>query len=121
MPKKKIITLNVPAPEPKEKNNKTDPEPTKSVSQIAVIKTGGKQYLVKEGEEVEIEKLKGIDGEQKEIIFEDLLAGKKVTAIIIGAFRQPKVTSFQYRNKTGYKKTKGHRQPALKIKIAKIQ
>lgn len=83
---------------------------------IAVIKTGGKQYLVKEGMELKVELLP----DQKIIDFDDLLNGYKVSADIIESKKQAKVIVFKYKNKTGRRKNKGHRQTLTKIKITKI-
>ncbi|QQG42341.1 MAG: 50S ribosomal protein L21 [Candidatus Giovannonibacteria bacterium] len=86
---------------------------------IAVIETGGKQYLVFEGQKIQVEKnpvfdkvLLLADGDKIEI-GKPYLAGKKVTAEIIGEKRLPKVTIFKYHSKTRYRKKKGHRQEML--------
>ncbi|KKP88058.1 MAG: 50S ribosomal protein L21 [Berkelbacteria bacterium GW2011_GWA2_35_9] len=83
---------------------------------IAVIKTGGKQYLVKEGIELKVELLK----DQKILNFDDILNGYKVSAEIIETKKSDKVIVFKYKNKTGRRKNKGHRQIMTKIKITKI-
>ena len=83
---------------------------------IAVIKTGGKQYLVKEGMELKVELLR----DQKIADFDDILNGLKVSAEIIESKKEPKVVVFKYKNKTGRRKNKGHRQVLTKIKITKI-
>ncbi|PIR94825.1 50S ribosomal protein L21 [Candidatus Falkowbacteria bacterium CG10_big_fil_rev_8_21_14_0_10_37_6] len=101
---------------------------------IAVIKTGGKQYKVKEGQSVKVEKLDGDKG--KKIKIDTLLIadsesgeikslgtpslGEKVSAEIIETGKDKKVTVVKYKNKTRYKRTIGHRQPYTKIKIEKI-
>ena len=84
---------------------------------IAVIKTGGKQYKVKEGDILEVEKL---DSKDKKIEFKDLLAGKSVKAEILEEIKGPKVKIFKFKNKTGYRKSLGHRQKYTKIKVDKI-
>ena len=84
---------------------------------IAVIKTGGKQYKVKEGDEILVEKLAG---KTKTLEFIDLLNGKKVKASKKEEKKGPKVRIFKYKSKTGYKRTKGHRQNNSLIKIDKI-
>jgi len=104
------------------------------MSIIAVIKTGGKQYKVKEGQSVKVEKLDGDKG--KKIKIDTLLIadsesgeikslgtpslGEKVSAEIIETGKDKKVTVVKYKNKTRYKRTIGHRQPYTKIKIEKI-
>lgn len=91
-------------------------EETFETEKIAVIKTGGKQYLVKEGMELKVELLK----DQKIIAFDDILNDYKVSADIIESKKEAKVIVFKYKNKTGRRKNKGHRQTLTKIKITKI-
>ena len=105
---------------------------TSDKSKQAVIATGGKQYLVTEGEYVTVELLK-IDG--KSATFEPLLVidgdktsvgtpvvqGAKVTAEIVEADTQAdKVTSIRFKAKKRVHKVKGHRQHQSTIKITKI-
>lgn len=85
---------------------------------IAVIKTGGKQYKVKEGDILEIEKIDKKKGSILEL--EDILSGKKVKATILEENKGPKIRVFKYKSKTGYRRTTGHRQKYSKIKIEKI-
>ncbi|PIT95400.1 50S ribosomal protein L21 [Candidatus Falkowbacteria bacterium CG10_big_fil_rev_8_21_14_0_10_39_9] len=103
------------------------------MAKIAVIKTGGKQYRVQEGEVVKIEKLdKKINDK---VSFDTLLVaeadgqnvnigtpslGEKVTGEIVGEGKADKVTVVKYKNKTRYKRTLGHRQPFLEVKITSI-
>ncbi len=101
--------------------------------QFAIIKTGGKQYKVSEGDTIEIEKLEVAEG--GEIVFDQVLliddgkdskigkplvTGAKVTAKLIEQGKADKVIVFRYKSKTRYKKKKGHRQPYTKIEIIKI-
>ena len=86
---------------------------------IAVIETGGKQYLVAEGQKIQVEKnpdfnkvLLLADGDKVEI-GKPYLTGKKVTAELLGEKRLDKVTTFKYHSKTRYRKKKGHRQSML--------
>jgi len=101
------------------------------MSKIAVIKTGGKQYKVAEGEVLKVEKLDAqigdkvkletlliIDGDKVEIGEPSL--GEKVEAEVVGNGRQKKITVVKYKNKTRYKRTIGHRQVFITLKIAKI-
>lgn len=103
------------------------------MSKIAVIKTGGKQYKIREGEELKIEKLEGNLGDK--IKFEVLLTadeegsdvqiGKpflssKIDAEIIEQGRNKKILIIKYKPKVRYAKKKGHRQQFTKIKISKI-
>lgn len=83
---------------------------------IAVIKTGGKQYLVKKGDKIKIEKIKN----NKKIIFDDILFNKKVEAKILEHGRHKKIIVFKYKAKKRYKKKAGHRQQFTEIEIIKI-
>jgi large subunit ribosomal protein L21 len=85
---------------------------------LAVIKSGGKQYKVEEGTIVKLEKLEKNDGEKVE--FDDILNGKKVVGSVMETAKGDKVRVFKYKNKTGYKKTQGHRQTFTKIKVESI-
>jgi len=87
---------------------------------IAVIKTGGKQYLVKEGDKIKIEKLVGATLRGCPIVFDDILFGKKVEAKILRQGRAKKVIVFKYKPKKRYRKKKGHRQEFTEIEITKI-
>lgn len=97
----------------------------------AVILTGGKQYLVHEGEVLNVELL----SEEKSISFEPLLvidgdktsvgapsvSGIKVTAQVIEAeVKADKVTSIRYKSKKRVHTVRGHRQKHAQIKITKI-
>ena len=99
----------------------------------AVIKTGGKQYQVKEGDVVFIEKINGEDG--SEISFDEVLAvggdgnfkagtpfveGASVSAKIIGQTKGKKIIVFKMKSKKGYRNKNGHRQPYTKVEITKI-
>lgn len=100
---------------------------------IAVIVTGGKQYLVKEGDTLKVEKLnKKKDSEvnfSKVLLYSDgkktdigqpNVKGAKVTAKVLDEGRNRKVNVVKYKNKTRYKRTIGHRQYFTKLKIDKI-
>ncbi|MFA6194744.1 MAG: 50S ribosomal protein L21 [Patescibacteria group bacterium] len=101
------------------------------MSKIAVIKTGGKQYKVKEGDTIKVEKLDAengqkvkldtlliIDGEKLELGQPSL--GEKVEAEVLETAKGKKVTVVKYKNKTRYKKTVGHRQQFTALKVLKI-
>lgn len=101
------------------------------MSKIAVIKTGGKQYKVSEGDTIKVEKLEAengtkvkldtlliIDGEKLELGEPSL--GEKVEAEVLETAKGKKVTVVKYKNKTRYKKTVGHRQKFTALKILKI-
>lgn len=101
---------------------------------IAVIKTGGKQYLVSPGDKIKIEKIIGKPGKEviaKEVLLVEknrkleigtpLVKGVKVRAKIIRQDKDKKVIIFKYKPKTRYKVKKGHRQPFTEIEIIKIE
>lgn len=101
---------------------------------FAVIKTGGKQYKVAAGDELQIEKLELDAG--AEVVFDTVLmlgegdditvgaptvAGAGVKAEVIEQFRGPKVISFKKRRrKHGSQRRKGHRQYLTRVKIVDI-
>ena len=103
------------------------------MAKIAVIKTGGKQYKVKEGEILTVEKLSAEAG--KKVKFDTLLIaetdgstmelgqpslGEKVEAEVLEEGKGKKVLVVKYKNKTRYKKSVGHRQEFTKVKISTI-
>ena len=101
------------------------------MGKIAVIKTGGKQYKVKEGQVLKIEKLE-VEPEAK-VKLETLLVadgpkieigtpslGERVEAEVVRTAKGEKVTVVKYKNKTRYKRTLGHRQMFTEVKITSI-
>jgi len=100
---------------------------------FAVIKTGGKQYIVKEGDILDIEKIDGEDGSKLSLdsvllisdeadvkIGTPTVDGAKVEAEIVKQFKEKKVVIQKYKKKTGYRRRTGHRQQKTKVKITKI-
>lgn len=99
----------------------------------AVIKTGGKQYKVSEGDLLKVEKIEGVVGETIELnevlmvggeevkIGTPLLPGAKVTARIVQQGKDKKVLVFHSKRRQGYRKTYGHRQPITRLKITGIE
>ena len=102
-------------------------------NKIAIIKTGGKQYKVKEGQIVKIEKLEQEVGAN--VKFETLMIadtegetvtlgkpslGEQVEGKVIETAKGDKVMVVKYKNKTRYLKTVGHRQLFTKVEISKI-
>lgn len=95
---------------------------------IAVIATGGKQYVVSEGTVLDVEKLEAEVG--KSVSFEtlfvddgttaDLKPAREVTGRVIKAGRADKVLVVRYKQKSRYHKKRGHRQPFTSVKIEKI-
>lgn len=103
------------------------------MSQFAVIKTGGKQYLVSPGQKLRVEKLDVKEdgkvmfdevllvGEDKKLeIGTPLVKGAKVEARVLRQGRDKKVLVFKYHSKTRYRKKKGHRQHFTEVEITKI-
>lgn len=95
----------------------------------AVIKTGGKQYKVSEGDVIYVEKLELENG--AEVDFEVVMAcnegnvvlgaeAAKVTGKVVKNGKQKKITVFKYKAKKNYRRHQGHRQPYTKIEISKI-
>lgn len=99
----------------------------------AIIKTGGKQYKVQEGDVVYIEKLSANEGEAIE--FNEVLAvsnenglvvgsptvtGAKVTGKVEKHGRGKKIIVYKYKAKKNYHRKQGHRQPYSKVIIEKI-
>ncbi len=101
------------------------------MSKTAVIKTGGKQYVVKEGDVLNVEKLIVdktvtfdevllVDDAGKTTLGTPMVKGTKVTADVLEQGRAAKVIVIKYRAKSRYFKKNGHRQPFTKVKITKI-
>lgn len=101
---------------------------------IAVIKTGGKQYKVSEGNILDIELVSDIDrkvdntkktntkkDEKRVLEFNDLLTNKKVIAEILKEKKGIKINTLKFKNKTRYTKRIGHRQKYFVIKITSIK
>ena len=96
----------------------------------AIFVTGGKQYMVEEGQELYIEKL---DNEvESEVVFDEVLyvdgkvgtptvKGAKVVAKVLAQGKAKKVTVFKYKRKKDYRRKNGHRQPYTKLVIEKIE
>jgi large subunit ribosomal protein L21 len=100
--------------------------------EFAVIKTGGKQYIVRTGDVLDIEKLVHetdtvvfdqvllVADEKTAMVGQPLVKGATVTAKVLEDGRAAKKLVFRYKAKIRYKKKKGHRQPFTKVKIKKI-
>jgi large subunit ribosomal protein L21 len=93
----------------------------------AVIKTGGKQYKVSEGDVIEIEKV----NEDKKVTFDEVLmagdkigaptvSGAKVEAEVIEQKKAPKILVFKKKRRHNYRRKVGHRQLLTVVKITKI-
>ncbi len=104
------------------------------MSKLAVIRTGGKQYKVKEGQTIKIEKLDKKEGDK--VKFETLLTasedgkdvnlgkpslGEKTEGKVLEQEKNKKIEVVKYKNKIRYKRTKGHKQPFTKVEISSIK
>jgi large subunit ribosomal protein L21 len=100
----------------------------------AIIKTGGKQYRVKEGDVLDVELLPAAEGSVTE--FDEVLAvadagsvtfgapfisGAKVVAEVQSHYKDKKILVFKYKSKTRYRRKKGHRQNYTRVLIQGIQ
>ena len=99
----------------------------------AIIKTGGKQYKAEPGRFIDVEKLDAEVG--SEVTFEALmvadgedvkigdpvLEGVTVSGKVIAQAKKKKVVVYKYKNKTGYAKKQGHRQPYTRVEITEIK
>jgi large subunit ribosomal protein L21 len=98
----------------------------------AVIKTGGKQYRVSEGESLRVEKLDGARGDtlqltdvlmlggDKVAIGSPLVKGATVSAEIVAQGLAKKIIVFKMRRRKRYRRKNGHRQPFTELKITSI-
>jgi large subunit ribosomal protein L21 len=97
----------------------------------AVIRSGGKQYKVQVGDEIDVEHVAGdgnvelvpllvVDDDGKVSARPSELVGAKVTASVVGHHRGDKVRVFTYKNKSGQRRHQGHRQSLTRIKVEGI-
>ena len=100
----------------------------------AIIETGGKQYKVKTGDEITVEKLGAdegasftfdkvlgiLDGDNS-VFGKPNVAGATVTAKVLGDGKAKKVIIYKYKAKKGFHKKKGHRQPFTRVVIENIK
>lgn len=100
----------------------------------AIIKTGGKQYRVAEGDVITIEKLDAAADET--VTFDEVLTivndgdvkvgaplvdGAKVTGTVLEQGKAKKILVFKYKSKSNYRRRQGHRQPFTKVRIESVQ
>src|ERR1700722_17548139 len=102
------------------------------MAKIAIIATGGKQYVVSEGTVLDIEKIPSKVGDKvvfdKVLLVDDgttmqvggSLGEAKVSAELIAEGREKKISVIRYRQKSRYFKKKGHRQAFSKVKITAL-
>jgi large subunit ribosomal protein L21 len=99
----------------------------------AIVETGGKQYMIREGSVLDVERLAGeagaklnldrvlavSDGKELEV-GAPVVAGAAVTVEVVAQHRGEKVVAFKKKRRKGYHKKIGHRQDLTKVKVAKI-
>jgi len=100
--------------------------------EFAIIKTGGKQYIVQKGDILDVEKLEHegdtitfdevlLVGDGKAaVVGQPLVQGATVKATVVKDGRGVKKLVYRYKSKTRYHKKKGHRQPFTKVRIDTI-
>lgn len=129
------IMAQTPLPKPMSKNKAIQPV-EKLVGTQAIIKTGGKQYRVREGQTIQVEKILGDFKLGDTVTFDMVLltddgstitlgaptiAGKKVSATITDIDRSAKVIVGKFKQKSKYFVKNGHRQPFFEVKIGSIK
>ncbi len=97
----------------------------------AIVKTGGKQYRVEEGQKLLVERLPAAEGDTVDLepilfrssdtVFDaDGLGKVTVQARVLGHERGPKIRVFKFKPKRGYKRTTGHRQELTRLEVTKV-
>jgi len=99
----------------------------------AIIKTGGRQYRVAEGDAIDVDLLDVDPGKtatfSSVLMFADgkdvtygspLISGAKVTAEVLEQRKDKKVIAFKYKRRKGYHRTVGHRRKLTRVKIRSI-
>ncbi|MCL2403338.1 MAG: 50S ribosomal protein L21 [Coriobacteriia bacterium] len=98
----------------------------------AVVKTGGKQYKVAEGDVLNVEKIDLEPGEKVDldvlllsgddnvVTDPDALAKATVTAKVVEHFKDKKVIIFKFKRRKGYRRKRGHRQNLTRLEIVKV-
>lgn len=100
----------------------------------AVFQSGGKQYIAREGAEVDVDRM-SVEADTK-ITFDEVLLtsdngdvnvgtpfvkGAKVKARVVGEIKGPKILVFKFKPKIRYKRSQGHRQPYTRVEIESIE
>jgi len=98
----------------------------------AIIRTGGKQAKVREGDVIDVERLHAegevsftpllvVDDAGTVFSHRDVLKGARVVARVVGDSSGPKVDLFKYKSKTGYRRHLGHRQHYTALEVTRIE
>ncbi len=101
------------------------------MSTYAIVKTGGKQYRVEQGQKLLVERLPVGDGESVElqpllyvdgsdVVDGEGLSGVSVTARVVAHERGPKLRIVKFKPKRGYKRRTGHRQNLTRIEVTSL-
>ena len=105
------------------------------MAKIAIIETGGKQYVVTADSVIDVELIKGAENKGDKVVFDKVLLtddgsktavgapyikGAEVKAELVENGRAQKVTVIRYRQKSRYSKKRGHRQPFAKVRITSL-
>jgi len=100
----------------------------------AIIEAGGKQYKIKKGSIIEVEKLSAEenkeylldkvllikDNDEQILIGQPYLKDAKVKTKVLAHDKDKKVVVFKYKRKTGYRRKNGHRQPLTRLEVQDI-
>lgn len=99
----------------------------------AIVRAGGRQEKVAVGDVLEVDRVAGEPGETLQLpalllVADDAvtsdpaaLAGVAVSAEVLEHTKGPKIRILKYKNKTGYRKRQGHRQPLTRVKVTAIE
>ncbi len=99
----------------------------------AIVKTGGKQYRVEQGDTIYVEKIEANEGDTVSfdvlmlgkdgdaVVGTPVVAGAKVEGKVLGQVKSAKVIVYKYKAKKNERKKQGHRQPYTKVEITAIQ
>lgn len=104
------------------------------LNMFAVIKTGGKQYQVSEGDILRVDKLEGNVGDKVSLdhvlmvgegdkvkIGDPTVKGSSVTGVVTRQFRDRKIIIFKFKRRKKYRNKNGHRQSLTELKITNIK
>jgi len=89
----------------------------------AIIRSGGKQFPVTEGQTVRVPSIEGKEGDKVDVealVAGDKIGGARVKATVVSHGRGEKVIVFKKKRRKQYKRKQGHRQGLTEIKIEKI-
>ena len=99
----------------------------------AIVRAGGRQEKVSVGDVLTVDRLDGAAGDTLKLVplllvdgadvtsGADALSKVSVTAEIVESAKGPKIVIQKFKNKTGYKKRQGHRQPLTRVRVTSIQ